>query len=356
MTDAGTDRPQSGLSVAIRADGSSRIGLGHVMRCLSLAAAVRRAGGEPLFIGKGLGGVAEGLVRARGFAYASLGDHLDEAADREVTLRIVREAGAGVLLIDHYGLGPATHRYFRDAGVPLALVDDEVKVPGLECDLLLNQNVGVHEQEYAESPARVKLCGTAYVMLRDEFLRQRPWQEKSESDLHLVISLGGADPENVTRTAAEGASACGALGTITVVAGPAYEHADSLGALLAADSRITLARRPENMAALLASADLAITAGGSTCYECAYLGLPNLIIQIAQNQARVCRGLAAAGCAAFVGLGAGLTPGTMARAVSGLADDVPLRRSMGARGKGLVDGRGAERVARALLALPDSRT
>lgn len=338
--------------VAIRADGSATIGMGHVVRCLSLAKALDQTGGEAFFIGKNLGGVAAKAVRDQGFEFETLDDSLDEMADREGTLEVVRRRGTQVLLIDHYGIGAASHRFFRQAGVPLAVIDDEIKNPALDCDLILNQNIGVTEEDYADSPARTKLCGVRYAMLREEFLQARRRNVTTKSnDLRLLITLGGSDPDNVTSLALEAARGCAGFREILVVAGPAFSHLESLEQTASQDARARILRAPADMAALMAEADMAITGGGATCYECACLGLPNIMIQIAENQVGICRGMDAARCALFARSRELIAASHLAAGLSRLVVDKAKREDMARRGMALIDGKGARRVAEALMRL-----
>jgi spore coat polysaccharide biosynthesis predicted glycosyltransferase SpsG len=103
------------------------------------------------------------------------------------------------------------------------------------------------------------------------------------------------------------------------------------------------------MPGMMRWADVAISAGGSTCWELAFMGLPSLVIVVADNQRGIAAGLAEEGAAVSLGWHADLAPPDIARSVRSLADDAAARRRMTARGRRLVDGCGGDRLVRELL-------
>jgi spore coat polysaccharide biosynthesis predicted glycosyltransferase SpsG len=109
------------------------------------------------------------------------------------------------------------------------------------------------------------------------------------------------------------------------------------------------------MAALLAGADLVICAAGSTCWEAAHLGIPALTLVVADNQMRVAAGLSEAGVVRNAGWFHAVSDAALAAAIASLVRDGAARAEMSGRGRALVDGRGADRVVRAMrLALVES--
>jgi RimJ/RimL family protein N-acetyltransferase len=191
--------------------------------------------------------------------------------------------------------------------------------------------------------------GTRYALLRPEFgtykdirwgdLAGRPGRgETAPTRPHILVTLGGSDPDNLTLTALQ------ALATlpdvqVKAVIGALNRHR---AALAAAAPGVELLSAVHDMPALMAWADVAVAAGGSTAWELAFMGLPAALIVLADNQRRVAAALGEAGIA--VNLGECPTPEHIADAVSGLLLNADLRRQMRDLGRAMVDGRGAARV------------
>lgn len=333
--------------VVVRADGSTSIGMGHVMRCLALAHAVGELGGEVRFVCRDLGGVAAARVRAAGFAVDVLPD--DEQDDAGATLAACTERS--VVLVDHYGLGPAWWAVVRDA-VPLAAIDD-VGRPGLGagCDLVLNQNVAAPRDEYAGGAEL--LLGCRYALLRPSYVARLAELDREHPAVArtLLVTLGGADPADVTSRVVQALVELPPPTRLLVVQGPAFVHTESLAAAVSAHPRAELVVAPADLVDCMVAADLAVTAGGSTSYELAALGLPALTVQIADNQAGICRGMEEAGASEFLGVAEELDAARVLERVTSLAADRDRRRAMSVAGRQLVDGQGALRVAARLLEL-----
>lgn len=323
------------------------------MRCLTLACELRRSGADVVFICKHLGGTAGELIARHGLQCECLDDELTEADDCRATCETALRLGARLLIVDHYGIGPESHREFRRHGFRLAVIDDEAGQPALNCDLILNQNAGITADCYADSPAAVKLCGPRYVLLRDAVRAARSNRTVAEEATRLLVTLGGADPSNITRCVLSEAMQLSQWKQIVVVTTAAFVHTASLYKPAETDARVRLVENPRKLPELMTEADLAVTAGGSTCYECAYLGLPNIAIQTADNQAVVCRGLAEAGCLQFAGQADQLEPGELSSALGPLIDNPKQRGDLSRRGQRLIDGLGVLRVVRHLLRLLD---
>ncbi len=346
--------------LTIRADGSGSIGLGHVVRCLALASAVEQRGGTVSFVCRRLDGVAAEFLRLRSFAVSELPDGIEEGDDANRTLEIARRDGAGVVLVDHYGLGPSWWRRVC-AELPLAALDD-VGRPGLGdgVALVINQNAGALEDWYAGVPWA--LCGPRFALLREEFFAHREKREdrcaggtkdrhRASGSRRLVVTVGGSDPNDVTSRILDALHGVRRDLALDVIAGPGFRHRGSIRRRAELDPRIRLHDQPRDMSGILARADLALTGGGSTVYECAYLGLPSLAILIADNQAAICRAMAAAGAVHFLGAWDDVEDVAIAGEVEKLLGNERRLAEMARTGMALVDGRGTRRVAEALDSL-----
>lgn len=360
-TQNGARHTERDWHLTIRADGSGSIGLGHVVRCLALANSVERRGGTAGFVCRRLDGVAAEFLRLRSAAVSELPNGIEEEEDARRTLAIARAGRADVVLVDHYGLGPSWWRSVR-AELPVAVVDD-VGRSGLTdgVALVVNQNAGAEEGWYDGVP-RI-LCGLRFALLRGEFFEHRKKLEERRAEgtaahraaaggtKRLVVTLGGSDPNDVTSQVLRALRDVPRDVAIDVILGPGFRHLGSVLRRAELDSRIWLYEQPSDLPELMARADLAVTGGGSTLYECAYLGLPALAIQTADNQAGTCRAMAAAGAVRCLGPWDAVEDEEIGREADLLLGDEGRCEQMAVSGMALVDGHGARRVAEALASV-----
>ncbi|MFQ5504855.1 MAG: UDP-2,4-diacetamido-2,4,6-trideoxy-beta-L-altropyranose hydrolase [Planctomycetota bacterium] len=331
-------------SVILRADGSSSIGIGHVMRCLSLAAGIRRAGGKPLLLTRS----GPELERGSAVPVELLAEGLAEAQDAASTLEAARAHDARLVVVDHYALGPGWWERVASR-LSLLVIDDEGRPgTGTEVDLVLNPNMGARTSWY---PGRA-LCGARYALLREEFLARRSNRETHGTVRRILVTLGGADPENLSPMVLRSLARVSGGIEIDLVIGPAFRDQEAIMRQAGLDRRVRV--QGGELATRMAEADLAITAGGSTLYECACLGLPALVIQTAPNQGASCRAMAEAGVILFLGPASQTDEAGLGRSVELLSADPTQRARMREAGMMLVDGRGAERVAWELARLVES--
>lgn len=300
------------MRIAVRADASLDIGSGHIMRCLTLAETLREQGSVCTFVAREHPGHLLDLARNRGFETFALPTALTTANvdplqpsdpahaswlgvgysdDAQQTLAALGEQVFDWVVVDHYALD-----YRWEQQVQLAcrrmLVIDDLADRRHDCDLLLDQNLGREADDYAALvPNRCKvLVGPEYALLRAEFpaLRQASLERRRERPGNrLLISLGGVDKHNATgdvldalkRTALP--NEC----SITVVLGTTAPWAKRLHALAAKMPWPTEIRiGVTDMAQLMYESDFAIGAAGSSAWERCCLGLPTLVIVLAENQ------------------------------------------------------------------------
>lgn len=347
------------LRVGIRADASHGLGAGHVMRCLSLAQALGRGGAAVQFVCQDLPGQLADRITAEGHGCSLLPIGLDAAADAEASRRALQAtlAAAGPLdwlVVDHYGLAAPWQQALR----PLArrvLVIDDLADRAHACDALLDQNLGRSAADYDGLLPAGAVCwiGPAHALLRPEFAAARPASLARRAGLrrprHWLVSMGGSDPQQATVQVLRwlgGAGLLAADGQVTVVLGPQAQTLQAVQALLptlGCASRLRVdVRAPAQMAALLAEADVAIGAAGTSAWERCCLGLPSLLLLLADNQAPGLRALVAQGAALSIG-----TPQAIATPPAGALVG-PALEALAQAAAAVTDGLGAERVAAAM--------
>lgn len=323
--------------LVIRADASPQIGTGHVMRCLALAQAWP---GEVIFLSHDLPPSLHQRLLDQYIHVVSI----EAPLDLQPVLAVMEQYAAPWLVLDGYHFGTDYQRSIRQAGKRLFLLDDYAHWPAYEADILLNQNVTASGIAYPLNRDALLLSGTRYCLLRPEF-QQRPIQEPAAVAHRLLITLGGSDPENVTLRILQALSTVPSM-EIKVVVGAANLHRVTLEQ--AARHHVEILVDVKDMPSLLQWADIAITAGGTTCLEVAFTGLPALLITIAENHAAIVTRLGELGAMISLGWAQDLSMTALAAQVQALAQDQTRRAEMRQLQQMMVDGQGAKRVAQIL--------
>jgi UDP-2,4-diacetamido-2,4,6-trideoxy-beta-L-altropyranose hydrolase len=342
----------TGPTLVLRADGGPGIGGGHVMRCLALAQAWGEGGGRAVFGAATLAPSLRQRLLDEGFDCIAIEAASGSPADAEATAAAAASLGARVIVVDGYQFPVAFHQRLHDAGMKIAAVDDNGEIGTGVADLVINQNRHASPALYAQRAGRARLLlGTEYALLRREF---RTWQGPPRtfpvSARQLLVTLGAADPLNVTAEviACVGPALAGDI-AIVVVIGGSNPHADAITARAVRLPNCRLLRDPgSDMPGLMAAADLAVCAGGSTMWEMARMGVPFIPIVIAENQRLAVAAMARDGYPTVDGAAVARD---LPAAVAALAADAGRREALSRRGRQLVDGRGAERVCTALREL-----
>jgi UDP-2,4-diacetamido-2,4,6-trideoxy-beta-L-altropyranose hydrolase len=343
---------QGGL--LIRADASRQIGTGHIMRCLALAQGWQASGGSAQFVAATLPAALDARLRDERLDLAYLNAPSGGAADAAQTSELARQMRAAWIVADGYQFGGAYQRALKATGFPLLLIDDYGHADHYCADLVLNQNMYAHESLYpSREPYTRMLLGPPYALLRREFWlwRGRPREVASRST-RVLVTLGGSDQDNVTLDVIQ------ALRQLRrpdlearIVVGPANTHLAALRRAIGGSIvQIDLLSAGTDMPALMAWADLAISAAGSTCWELAFMGVPSVTIILADNQQGIAESLGQAGAGINMGWHTHLSGRALAELVGELLEQPNARRQMSDRGRSLVDGWGVERVVRLLRA------
>lgn len=322
------------------------------MRCLALAEAWRQNGGDTSFAAAELHPGVEARIEHEGFRVEHLPTSYPDSRDADAMCDAAARLGRGWMVVDGYAFDAAYHAALRRTAWPLMVIDDYAHLPYYDADVLLNQNLGAEHLTYSGPPAMRRLLGTQYVLMREEFAGRPSIERPTASAANrLLVTMGGGDPHNVTARVVKALIAgIGDRLAVTVVIGPSNPHADSLWRMAAACPAVELVEGVTAIRPIMESADLAVTAAGSTCWELAYLGIPMITVVTADNQRGIAGGLEDAGASINLGWHSGLAHGLIVETVAGLRSDVARRARMSATARRLVDGKGAARVTAALRA------
>lgn len=338
-------------SILIRVDSSPAIGGGHVARCRSLAQGFADRGGRVTFvIAEALPGTAEALAR-EGFRVERI--TVDPGADDDVTetAALARRHSIGLIVLD----GPGFIGRYQDgltrAGFPLVMLDDNGDLGPYRAAVIVNQNIhatGTMYPRHADA-----LCGTRYVLLRREFRNHAPKAGPvPETVERVLVTMGASDPADATRKVIEAFNRIPPAGfQLGVVVGSGNPHLEAIKqAASRSPHRIAIREAVADMAAAMASADMAVSAAGSTLWELAYMGVPTLALIVADGQRPPALAYADQGCGAVLDLLAD-GPDTLAPQIATLMADAGRRQGYAARGRQLVDGMGVVRLCQKIEAI-----
>ena len=337
------------MRVAIRADASVEIGGGHVMRCLTLANTLAAHGAKIVFLAATMPEALAGLLGAAGHRLIMLGDGpATELADAAACLLALGDAQPDWIIVDHYALGEAWERALHASGAAVLAIDDLADRTH-DCDLLLDMTLGRSARDYAGlTPASCEvLAGPKYAPVAKAFAAARTAslarREARETASTILISLGQMDHGGHTAMAARAAAAHAPLERIDVVFGSTTAPSlPDVRKQAAHDPRIVIheAVDASAMAGLMAAADLAIGAAGTTSWERCCVGLPAIAVVLADNQRMIVRGLQAAGAARL----GSLDELELARQIGEMASDPPGLQQMAKAAAAVTDGQGARRI------------
>lgn len=378
--------------VVIRADANSKIGMGHVMRCLSVADALLKRGEEVLFVTADDTPVP--LLTKKGIPYCVLHtDYADMEAELPELWEVLRELPQGAespdaalaqkntsILVDSYYV---TEKYLAALKKRITTIYmDDIYAFSYPVDMLINYNIYGEEMGYEKDAAFADtklLLGTEYVPLREEFSAGAGYAQSrkelsaetenvtpAEDRLHqtaeqgrtadggILITTGGSDSFNLAGQLLMEAMKYDALKEkeYHVVSGSLNPHIGELQALAQKHENIHIHCNVTNMAELMAESKVALSAGGSTLYELCAMGVPVIAFSFAENQERLVQTFVKRGIAQYGGNyrtdGNKMIQNTIA-GLETLLEDKNLRSEYRKKARTLVDGKGAERIAEALL-------
>lgn len=336
------------MQVVIRTDSSSLFGLGHLMRCLTLANELRDNGADVLFVCADLPNAQSHLAARRGFRVIIL-PAAGEAEDAALFAEALRGQKPDWVIVDHYGLGVSWERAVRAKAVRIMAIDDVEREH--DCDLLLDQNLSRKARRYEGKIPRScrALLGPSYALLRPQFRNARKRLRRRSGDINnILIFFGGGESFNQLEQALEAALAYRAGGlVINLIAGGANPRKEVIAVECAKHPNVHYHEAVEDMAGMMAEADIMLGAGGSVTWERCCLGLPALVAVTGDNQRELVEAVAADG--ALVNLG--WWEQVFAKGYLDILRRMNknMLKTMGETGMTLVDGEGAARVASMLL-------
>lgn len=295
--------------VIFRCDASLEIGTGHVMRCLTLANALRLQGSVCRFVCKEFSGNLQNRIQQDGFEVVSLPPALAEIGkdqkesnlpkhfpwlggswqdDAEQTIAAIGPNKPSWLIVDHYGIDSRWEKFLRPHVGKIMVIDD-LADRAHDCELLLDQNLVANMDQRYEGllPENcVRLLGPKYALLQPEYAELRKKAKIREGPVKkILVYFGGADNENLTLKAVMGVKSIKTSDLVTdVVISPKNPNSNQLRNEVKEAPGFRLHENLPSLADLIISADLSIGGVGTTTWERCCLGLPSFVVAVADNQ------------------------------------------------------------------------
>ncbi len=357
------------MKVAFRTDASLKIGTGHAMRCLTLAKALCQRGVECRFISRAHLGNLNYRLREAGFRVDVLpfsdesnltsetghttpahADWLgtDWQTDASQAVAVLSGDVLDWLIVDHYALDIRWERELRPYAQKILVIDD-LADRAHDCDLLLDQNLVANlDSRYGKylHPHCARLLGPHFALLGSEYAELHlSTPPRAGMIRRILIYFGGADQHNMTALAID---AFLALETkdieLDVVINPQSPYAALVREKASGHRQITVHEELPSLSTLMSKADLAIGAGGATTWERCCVGLPSIVITLAENQREIAAELHRQGLIFWMGDHDFIDETNFKRTLANTLQ-TELDVTWSVRCKDLVDGKGAQRVA-----------
>jgi UDP-2,4-diacetamido-2,4,6-trideoxy-beta-L-altropyranose hydrolase len=353
------------MRIVFRADASSRIGSGHVMRCLTLSDALRERGAECRFVCCAHEGHLMDHIRRRGYLVHDLPTPskntlfesdlphaswhgVDWSTDAQETRKFLADTKLDWIITDCYALDYRWESALRSSCKRLMVIDD-LADRRHDCDLLLDQNYGSSSERYAGlvSDGCTQLHGPEFALLKPIYAQRRAeLSVRSAKIERVLIYFGdGVVPMDLPGMAL-GAFQAPELKKIEldIVVGPSYAQKEELEATAANRGRTHIHTQLPDLSELIAKADVAIGAGGATTWERCCLGLPSIVISIADNQRPACDALERGDLIQYLGQVGDVSSDVIRDEVLGLLGRPERLSALSEKDMRLVDGNGINRV------------
>jgi UDP-2,4-diacetamido-2,4,6-trideoxy-beta-L-altropyranose hydrolase len=349
--------------IAFRTDATNQIGTGHFMRCLTLADGLLRGGVKMRFVSRGLPAHLRDMLAQRSIDLASLDSETESVTtgdlqhahwlgcsqeqDAQATQHALADRQWDWLIVDHYALDAHWESELRGSAKRIMVIDD-IADRQHDCDLLLDQNYypDMQTRYTGKVPAGCEmLLGPRYALLREEFRKLREHTRPRTGPVRkILVFFGGVDAANCTVQAIEALAETDLSGIrVDVVIGAQHPCVEQIQAACAGLGYVCHVQTTR-MAELMAASDLAIGAGGATSWERCCLGLPALLVSLAENQVDIAKALDSIGACIYIGTKEVANSLTIRRAITALMGGHAQLAAISGQAFSLVDGMGLDRV------------
>lgn len=347
------------MNIGIRVDGSTDIGMGHIMRCISLAESFKDAGSNVFFISKypqGIFEIEKNKFKAKRLSYneekrqeSQTDFYYGNPSELENELKeinnIIKICKLDVLLIDSYNV---TEKYFLKIKpyVKILAYIDDVNVFSYPVDVIINGNITGKYLDYKPYFKNQKfLLGTSYNLIRDEF-KNIPKRFVSKEVKKIMITTGGSDPFRTTQLLIDIIRSDSSLDNIEIhgIMGAGFQNKEELKEQQKKHKNVILHENIKKISEIMLDCDIALSSCGSTLYELCACGTPVLGFVLADNQEFVAKKMDELGYIKFLGWYYQLNKENVNYNIKEIMCDFKTREEITKRQQRLVDGNGTKRV------------
>jgi UDP-2,4-diacetamido-2,4,6-trideoxy-beta-L-altropyranose hydrolase len=317
--------------------------MGHLMRCFALSEELINRKNICYFISNIDNEILCKNIEKSNIILKKVSTFPDEKDDINLLINFSKKNEIDWIITDHYYIDIEYVKKLKEKKLKILSIDDNSNIHYYS-DIVVNQNIGAKNFLYSAEKYTKFLLGPKYAILRDNFLK-KPCRIIKKEVKNILITLGGIDKENVTMKILELLKILDCNIKINVVIGPLNPHYNSIKKNISEyNCSIHLYNSPEKMEDIYYKSDIAISAGGTSCYEMAYFGIPNIIISIADNQINSSKELHNKIVSIYLGDKNEIKSSDLVKKINELINDYDLRLKMSNNGKKFVDGNGKKRI------------
>lgn len=341
----------------IRADAGTKIGTGHIMRCLTLADSLKKRFDGIFIISNQMPSSLSRFIKNKGYKMYRIRGHTHiegqkqkhkKAIERDATqcIKIIKshKNADNWLLVDHYGIDHIWEDKVRIYVKKIIAIDDLANRKH-NCDVLIDQNFYKNmAKRYKKLVPKscLQLLGPKFALLRPEFKNARKKLKRKFKLQRILISFGGSDPTNQTSKVLRAIRLFGSRYQVDVVAGNSNPHKNSIKRLCSSVPSASFHYHVNDIAKIMAEVDLAIGGGGSMTWERCCLGLPTIVAILSENQRLLTEEVDRIGCVVNLGQASSLSTEDYAIAIKRITPKI--LQKMSKRCLCLVDSNGTRRV------------
>ncbi len=336
-------------TVLFRTDSSSRIGGGHVVRCLALADTFKKFGWKCFFACEKDSFKTTPILLESNVGIIEIGGSIDDDIEL-IVLNLGREIN--LVIFDHYDIDIDIESKFRECTNTIIVIDDLANRKH-DADILIDQTFLRNKKDYQFLvPKKCSLMlGSEFVILRRDFHIERAQfinrlNNNDDSIKNIIILFGNNDSKFMSMVALDGVIDSGIKTELTIVLGKGVKNVDTIQRKIQKinNIRIKLLVNVRNIAYLISQSDMAIIAGGTTIWECLCIGVPALVIKTAKNQEKNINNLSKKGLIVYLGHYKKINKKVISNALSDLNENLDRIRNIGKTSRKICDGYGVRRI------------
>jgi len=331
------------LKFVFRVDASKNIGMGHIMRCIALSEELIKRGHICYFLSKIRDDFLINKIKKMKIEFFYLDNNLTLLDDLKKLINLSKKYYIDWIITDNYWVTSDYLKVIKEKGFNVITIDD-LAYTYYYSDLVVNQNINADKFIYKAESYTKFLLGTKFVILRNELLKKEKKTFKNNVN-KIMVTFGGTDNNNLTLKVLKILSKIKKDVEFSIICGPFNPYYKKIESYFKKSNQyFRVISQPKEMANLYLETDIAISAGGTTSYELAYFGIPNIIITIAENQNEIAKELDKQNISFFIGDKNNFKENELLNKVKKLTDNKNIRETMSKNGQRNVDGKGKIRI------------